>query len=226
MTNFENDGDEGEVWFGKGLTRKIVKWIIDRTRQIESRQQQALDLIDIGCGNAVLLCDLAEMAATLEPKLQLDLLGIDYSINSIALSRKIIQRKRLDNEIALEECDFLNKEKLRCATTNRTYDYVVDKGTYDAICLLASSSDDALKEARSRYIQSLKSLVKDGTIFILASCNYTEHELIAFLGGQDNQCSADLMTRFIVIDRIETPQIQFGGRVGSQVCCLIIQINC
>ena len=33
LENFENHGDEGESWFGKGNTMKIVRWVTDNVNK-------------------------------------------------------------------------------------------------------------------------------------------------------------------------------------------------
>lgn len=214
LKNFEEDGDEGEIWFGKALSRKIVDWIIDRLRS--ASDCNGIKVVDVGCGNAFILCLLLEKYL----KLQLDIVGViktvglDYSANSIELSNKIIEAHGLSGKIALEQCDFLDFAQVNKVSRGETFDYIVDKGTFDAICLM---SDD-LEASKAKYIESLYSLTKPKTIFILASCNYTEEELLPLF---ERDCPLKRKSR--LVDRIDTPTIQFGGKQGSQVTCLIIE---
>ena len=54
------------------------------------------------------------------------------------------------------------------------YDIVLDKGTYDAICM---SPDDTQKQ-RQKYQQAVSRLVHCGGLFIITSCNWTQAELL------------------------------------------------
>ena len=56
---------------------------------------------------------------------------------------------------------------------NRCYDVVLDKGTYDAICM---NPDDAQNQRR-KYQQTVSHLVRSGGLFIITSCNWTQAEL-------------------------------------------------
>lgn len=220
LKNFEDCGDEGEVWFGKGLTRKISSWLIKHL-EAKSQQEQTVKIIDIGCGNAFFLCDLINKYQSSYgdgSKLKLETLGIDYSANSIELSKKLIIEKGLTQDIQVVQCDFLNLASVISASQGFKYDYIVDIGTYDAICLLASQSASATEDARSQYIKSLISLIKKTSIFILASCNNTESELSEVFDVFEGKV-------FRLLDRIKTPEITFGGKQGNQVTCLIFQIE-
>ena len=55
----------------------------------------------------------------------------------------------------------------------RQYHVCHDKGTYDAICL----NPDDPKEKRNRYYSNVRKLLKDGALFVITSCNWTEEEL-------------------------------------------------
>lgn len=209
LKNYREDGDEGEIWFGKGLNRKIVSWLINKFPDHE--EDKTVNIIDIGCGNAFTLCSLAEK---LQSK-RIKLLGIDYSNNSIALSSEIVNLRDLKRLISLSQCDFLDHTKLVEITNDSKFQYIIDKGTYDAICLLSKN----LTLSKDRYLRSLYSLVTDGSILILASCNHTKEELLKLM---ETECE----TKWInccLIDEIETPKLQFGGQEGSQVTCLIFK---
>ena len=56
----------------------------------------------------------------------------------------------------------------------RQYDVVLDKGTYDAICM---NPDDAQNQ-RIKYRQAVGRLVRNGGLFIITSCNWTQAELL------------------------------------------------
>lgn len=217
LKNFEQDGDEGEVWFGKGLTRKIVTWLIKKFQQHEASKDQ-IEIIDVGCGNGFFICELVDKFRSQTFKSGLKVVGIDYSRNSIDLSAKILDEKDLTDSVTLKQCNFLDSDQVNQATEGSKFDYIIDIGTYDAICLLASHSTSALVEAKLKYIKSILSLILEKSIFILASCNNTESELLTLFESLDGFSSH-------IVDRIETPKMKFGGKEGSQVTCLIIEVK-
>jgi len=57
---------------------------------------------------------------------------------------------------------------------SHSYDIVLDKGTYDAICL---NPVDAQKQRRT-YHEAISRLVRSGGLFIVTSCNWTQAELL------------------------------------------------
>lgn len=216
LRNYEEDGDEGEVWFGKGLSRKITDWIVgDLRSRVDS---QSRFVVDIGCGNAFIPCTLIDKLQSNNLSNNVSALGIDYSINSVNLSNKIVADRGLADLITIEQCDFLDQRQLEKVTRGEKYDFVVDKGTFDAICLMAEDEPDKLSETRRRYMLSLCSLLKGGSVIVLASCNYTQDELLSFIR---TDCTEEFEIE--LVDQIETPKIQFGGKEGSQVTCLILR---
>jgi SAM-dependent methyltransferase len=224
LKNFHDNGDEGDVWFGEPLTRKIVNRILQEISDNKTTSESNSDIriLDVGCGNAFLLCTLAEKAAQQLPDStsnRLKLFGIDYSANAIELSKNVVSSKQQEHLIHLQQCDFLDTTQVREFSQEQAFDFIVDKGTYDAICLLSNNTDDLVKQ---RYKQSVSAISKTGTIFILASCNHTEDELLS-LFNEDG--IAPDQPRYRLLRRIETPKIKFGGKEGSQVCCLVLKFN-
>jgi len=55
-----------------------------------------------------------------------------------------------------------------------SYDVVLDKGTYDAICM---NPIDAQIQ-RSKYHEAVSRLICSGGLFIITSCNWTQAELL------------------------------------------------
>lgn len=217
LQNYELDGDEGDVWFGKPLSRRIANWIVPR---LLSRGEKS-SILDVGCGNSFTLRTILRLYENQSTSIETDKLkfvGIDFASNSIELSRKILESQSIpDQQIQLSQCDFLDKRQLEATFGGRKYDYIIDIGTYDAICLLSTDNPPA-----PIYMQSVCSLIKDKTILILASCNHTEEELSILL-DLAKKYSPEMSTT--IIDRIESPKYKFGGKEGSQVCCLIIEFN-
>lgn len=221
LINYEEDKDEGEVWFGKGLNKRIVDWILQRLLRMTNDQEE-IAVLDVGCGNAYTICTLgtrwSEMNIESNNRHRLKIMGLDYSANSIELAKKITHDRGLSNSITLKQCDFLDKNQLTSNCGRDKFDFIIDKGTFDAICLLASNSTSDVENAKLKYKESLNSLAREGTVFILASCNYTEEELQqVFVSESDGE-----YTR-VMVGKIETPTLKFGGKLGSQVTCLILQ---
>lgn len=221
LKNFGENGDEGDIWFGKKLTKEIIGWILTK---FPSSHQSKMSIVDIGCGNAFLLCELAtnynKSLVISHKNLTLDLLGLDYSENSIILSDKIVSSRKLDNIVQLKQCDFLNHSQVLSAINGKTFDYIVDKGTYDAICLLAEDNPIKLQESKIAYMKSLHSMVKPGSIFFMASCNNTKDELMELMKIESTNGIVSTL-----IDQIHMPTIKFGGITGSQVTCLIFAFD-
>lgn len=70
-------------------------------------------------------------------------------------------------------CDLLSTSSVEDLSKHRPFDVCVDKGTYDAISLRqAHVMDD-----RRTYSCSVKSLLKEGGMFIITSCNWTCEQL-------------------------------------------------
>ena len=73
--------------------------------------------------------------------------------------------------------DILNLEHYS-QLTHTSFDVCLDKGTYDAVSLDPSGAE----KRRSQYVESVASLIKNGGVFLITSCNWTREELIARFG--------------------------------------------
>ncbi|ORY93506.1 S-adenosyl-L-methionine-dependent methyltransferase [Syncephalastrum racemosum] len=154
--NYNDHGDEGEIWFGHQAEQRMLQWI--RTHVTDQRKS----FVDIGCGNGHLLLEIGKSGYS-------ELTGVDYSATATRLARKLSK----DNEVPVEfetvdildpTCAFVQKKR---------FDVVLDKGTYDAISLSA----DKL-QARRNYLESVSSLMSPaGSFFLITSCNWTVEEL-------------------------------------------------
>lgn len=192
LNNFSDSKDEGEVWFGHNRMMKVVRWITNNT-SIERTHS----VIDIGCGNGVMLLELADEDFT-------DLCGVDYSPKAIELAQNIAQEH--DKDIRYAQVDFLDVKSVEEALGGRCFHVCHDKGTYDAISL---RPDDA-KEARSRYMECLKSVMKTEGYFVITSCNWTLDELQIHFGND-----------FKFLKHIPAPSFQYGGSTGSTVTTVV-----
>lgn len=155
------------------------------------------------------------------------MLGIDYSATSIKLARQIEWRKsqeRSDKEavesstpVSFEEHDILSRtlpSHMMCGG----FDVVLDKGTFDAISL-SSERDVAGRHICETYCSFVKPLIRDGGLFIITSCNWTEIELLAWFGSRD----ASEAGTFKLKDRIKYPKFTFGGQTGQSVVTLCFE---
>lgn len=157
IKNFSSHGDPGDVWFGEDTVERILKWI----QKNEATIAKNAKIVDIGCGNGMLLLELANEGYT-------NLHGVDYSQKAIELAKSIAEKHKIS--VNYSTCDILEG-------LNDDYDVIHDKGTYDAISLSENASVN-----RNKYIESICKHLKSDGYFIITSCNWTQNEL-------DNQFS-------------------------------------
>ncbi|XP_071451000.1 EEF1A lysine methyltransferase 2 isoform X2 [Hetaerina americana] len=155
IENFKEFGDFGEIWFGDGCSSRITRWL--EKNNIDKNQS----VIDLGCGNGMLLVKLAEN----EWK---DLTGVDYSQNAIELATSIAKSQGVS--INYQVWDLLSGEEV---FEKEKFMIALDKGTYDAISL---SPDDSA-QCRRKYIEKVKDILKPNGLLLITSCNWTEEEL-------------------------------------------------
>ncbi|CAI4218012.1 unnamed protein product [Parascedosporium putredinis] len=77
------------------------------------------------------------------------------------------------------------------------WDVVLDKGTFDAICL-SDQLDDRGRRICEGYKEKVPTLVRPGGLFVVTSCNWTEEELRAWaftFGGAKGQTISTLCFR-------------------------------
>ena len=80
------------------------------------------------------------------------------------------------------DCTDDDASSKHCLT--RRYDVVLDKGTYDAICM----NPDDTENQRRKYRRAVSRLVYSGGLFIITSCNWTQAELLQQFDDGDKQC--------------------------------------
>ena len=173
-------GDIGEKWFGETVEERVIEKIEDYFPKNSS-----ITCLDIGCGNGNVTNILSDIGY--------DCLGIDFSENSIKLCTA-----------AFPNQSFLCDNILETSLTT-TYDFLFDKGTFDAIWLRETPRDCQL------YVENTQKLLKDRGLLFITSCNLTRDELI------------DQFKCFKVIDEVEYPKFQFGGQQGQCVTTLIFE---
>ncbi|KAJ8684063.1 hypothetical protein QAD02_019855 [Eretmocerus hayati] len=197
IENFKDHGDVGEVWFGSNSTGRVVRFIntnlgLDKTSD---------RLIDLGCGNGVLLAELAQVGFE-------NLVGVDYSAKAIELARRVLDEKGF-SKIKLFVYDVL------CDSTDpdtnelgKPFALAHDKGTYDAVSLCP----DKPRDKRVRYVKNVHRILKDDGYLVLTSCNWTKAEL-----------TNHLCDYFELVDEIPTKSFSFGGQTGSRITQLIFK---
>ncbi|KAJ2727009.1 Protein-lysine N-methyltransferase efm4 [Coemansia sp. Benny D115] len=193
IKNFNESGDIGEVWFGEDAAAKMVTWVC---RNIED---PATRILDVGCGNGHLLLELAEEGYT-------NLVGTDYSGSAVQLAQQVAESREA-NVVFLEQ-DFLDPQDVARVAGESKFDVVLDKGTYDAICLKPQDGDSVAvdQSAIDMYPVSVVNSLTDSGVFLITSCNWTEDELIKRFESH-LEC----------VDRVKHKSFKFGGAVGQTV---------
>ncbi|KAJ7364149.1 S-adenosyl-L-methionine-dependent methyltransferase [Mycena albidolilacea] len=196
LANFQEHGDEGEIWcgrrFGLQSVEKMVKWALQHVPP-----SQNPSILEVGSGNGTLLFGLAD--AGYDGSL---LCGIDYSPDAVNLARAIGAASDTGATITFAECDFLVADPPR----NR-WNLLLDKGTFDAIALAEKDADG--KSPAARYPARVARLLKPGASFLITSCNFTEDELRASFETPE--------TGLVYHSRIQHKTFTFGGKSGSPV---------
>ncbi|XP_048406641.1 EEF1A lysine methyltransferase 2 isoform X4 [Stegostoma tigrinum] len=175
--------------FGEESVDRVITWL-------ESQKiPKAAALLDIGTGNGYFLIELAKSGFT-------NLTGIDNSSPAVELAKAIAEKEHVVT-LKLQVEDFLHP-----SPNLSQYEICIDKGTFDAISL----SPDHSTEKLSLYRQALHSVLKDGGLFLITSCNWTKEELVShFHEG------------FELLQELPTPKFQFGGKTGHSVTALVFK---
>lgn len=202
LDNYNEFGDFGEIWFGLKNSRRIVNWIRDNVSD-----KDTIKVLDIGCGNGFLLLELAKLGYR-------QLYGVDYSPISIEFCRQVALKElqSIDCSIIFEELDIISDNKSdKSVVLNQKFDCLIDKGTFDAICLMPETD---LTLVRDKYRRFVTTHMSKNSVFILMSCNFTKSQLYKHLNLDDS---------FQLIYEMESPSICFGGQTGSQVTGLVLK---
>ncbi|KRZ49074.1 Protein bicaudal D [Trichinella nativa] len=193
MENFVDNGHVGEVWFGKACELRMVKWLEERENIIPKHSS----ILDLGCGNASLLLNLAKRGYS-------NLTGIDYSDSAIQLAQAKANREKL-NQIHFQNLDLMiNSENL-----HNKFDVILDKGTFDVISL-REDAEKAVPVYISNVIHYYCRKSNLPRLFFIASCNNTRTELINYFE-----------TNFEIMDEEHFSTINFGGKTGTTLTCMI-----
>ncbi|KAF8591085.1 S-adenosyl-L-methionine-dependent methyltransferase [Ramaria rubella] len=195
IQNFEELGDEGEIWFGEDSMEKMVEWATSNTPPPKT-------ILEIGTGNGVMLCELVKNGY--DPS---RLLGIDYSPGSITLSRQVARSRNIEG-LAYKLCNFLTEDPpcvLGMPKAVDAWDLLLDKGTFDAIAL--AEKDASGISPSNLYPARVSRLLRPSGLFLITSCNFTEEEL------KDKFAIAG--TGLVYHSRIQHKTFTYGGKSGS-----------
>ncbi|KAI8377665.1 S-adenosyl-L-methionine-dependent methyltransferase [Radiomyces spectabilis] len=196
-TNFKEIGDIGEIWFGEDSVERMVEWVTENVNDPNAA------VIDLGCGNGHLLLELANEGYS-------NLTGIDYSEAAIDLAKSVADQRGLSN-IHYEAVDFLQDDSWR----QKTYNIVLDKGTFDAISLnpeQKAAKEQGKEGPRERYIEATRKMMDPQGLFLITSCNWTMEELIE-----------SFKHHFRYHSHVKYPTFSFGGQTGSKICTVAFE---
>jgi SAM-dependent methyltransferase len=152
-------------------------------------------MVDVGTGNGHLLFTLREEG------FQGEMLGIDYSENSVAFAKSIAEENYVD--IQFEVVDIFEG-----SWSPKSVDVVLDKGTLDAIALSGLKFGD--KTAVQMYSKAVEKLLTKDSVLLITSCNFTETELESII-------VSDTLKFW---KKVDYPSFEFGGVKGSTICTL------
>ena len=171
-----NAEDEGTIWFSDaGAEERMLSFLEDLGdeghvhKEGDEGDKKAARFLDLGTGNGHLLFALRE------DEWNGEMVGVDYSAQSVTLATSIRDAKDASyKDIAFHEWDILSQPP--GAWLGSGFDVVLDKGTFDAICL--SQEEDAQgRRICEGYREKVEPLTKKGGRFLITSCNWTEEEL-------------------------------------------------
>ncbi|KAH7082394.1 methyltransferase domain-containing protein [Paraphoma chrysanthemicola] len=217
-TNFASNADDvGTIWFSDaGAEERMLGFLEDLSDEGQLQKEAsegdddaesslATRFLDLGTGNGHLLFALREDGWEGE------MVGVDYSAESVKLAESIRDTKAEGYEdIKVYEWDILGQEPV--AWLGYGFDVVLDKGTFDAICL-SQDTDAQGRRICEGYRERVEPLIKNGGRFLITSCNWTEEELRAWFDGGKLEFAG----------KVKYPSFTFGGKTGSSVVTLCFE---
>jgi EEF1A lysine methyltransferase 2 len=199
--------------------------------------RETTSFLDLGTGNGALLFGLRDEGWTGT------LMGVDYSERSVEFAKRIGVRRReeqrqqqtpenaveegraqaegeVEKEVQFQLHDILSDtpSSLLKAGQKEGWDVVLDKGTFDAISL-SSDLDARGRRVVEGYRAQMMPLIREGGLFLVTSCNWTEAELDAWFATDDRQ---DGMEDFVLenVGRVQYRSFSFGGVKGQTISTL------
>ena len=192
--NFEeNPEDTGECWFDdNGAEDRMIDFIVENLTKFNNKESS---VIDLGTGNGHLLFELAEN------DFEAQMLGVDYSVESVRFAADIAKEKEYDVKFA--QADIFDSK-----WNPGQFDIVLDKGTLDAIALSGLTVGENNQPVVEVYSTVIGKILKSNGIFLITSCNFTQEELIKIITKGELE----------VWETIKYPVFEFGGVKGSTIC--------
>ena len=152
-------------------------------------------VMECGSGNGTLLLSFLSSPEYSQPQ-PFHLTGIDYSPQAATLAAGVEAAKRhsLAHPGEVDDSDEEDEERvvnpvppvdwrvgdLLRDDIQEEWDLVMDKGTFDALCLSSDpiEEDEEKRVPSAVYPERISRLVKQGGFFLITSCNFTEEEII------------------------------------------------
>lgn len=212
LRNFSsNPDDEGTVWFSDaGAEERMLSFLENLSDEAQlHKDASAADspptrFLDLGTGNGHLLFALREDEWTGA------MVGVDYAPSSVRLAEEIKASKGEEYaDIRFFEWDLLGAQP--GTWLQEGFDVVLDKGTFDAICL-AQETDAQGRRICEGYREKVEALIKPGGRFLITSCNWTEEEVRGWFDVEGGALVYESKAKY--------PSFTFGGRTGTSVCTL------
>ncbi|KAF2201825.1 hypothetical protein GQ43DRAFT_440250 [Delitschia confertaspora ATCC 74209] len=145
------------------------------------------------------------------------LVGVDYSAKSVALAKQIRDSKDEEcGDIQFEEFDLLKQDAGEWSPEGG-FDVVLDKGTFDAICL-SEETDAEGRRICEGYRERVEKLVKSDGRFLVTSCNWTSDEIKGWFDRESGGQGKD--GKFVFERAVKYPSFTFGGVEGQKVASL------
>ena len=165
--------------------------------------------LDLGTGNGHMLFTLREGIAG-EEFWGGEMVGVDYSVTSIDLARRLGVRRNSE-DIRFEEWDLLTAPPGNWLQGG--FDVVLDKGTFDAISLMTRI--EGTRNSCHLYRDNVIPLIRSGGFLLITSCNWTRDELQEWLVTPNSGLE--------YYDEIKYPTFMFGGKTGSSIVTLVLK---
>lgn len=167
---------------------------------------RASSFLDLGTGNGHMLFTLRG-----EEEWMGKMVGVDYSLPSVELARRIAVQRELEEGVRFEEWDLLASGHGAAPAwiPEGGFNVVLDKGTFDAISLMPKEAATGRHPCET-YRRVVVTLVRRGGWVVVTSCNWTKEELVGWLSGEEE---GDLE----YVREARYPTFQFGGKTGQSI---------
>ncbi|OTA60861.1 putative S-adenosylmethionine-dependent methyltransferase of the seven beta-strand family [Hypoxylon sp. EC38] len=215
-----NPSDTGTVWFDDSdAEAKLIDFLSPDSDLDLGLSEDSTSFLDLGTGNGSLLFGLRDAGWKGR------MLGVDYSRKSVEFARRIAESRRADIDDNEQQVEFLEHDILQTSPSalltssqSQGWDVVLDKGTFDAISLSSETDPTTGRHVAESYKSRITPLVREGGLFLVTSCNWTESELQGwFEGVKEDDDNETKQWRFEQVGRVQYPSFSFGGVKGQTI---------